>query len=99
MDTGLDAGDDPLLLPPAHPLTSPSSSSSSSVSSELSLPPGLGGLNLSGNLGFLNHSHMHHVNPLSLSMGAEDDMGVRYGFKFYFVLLLKFIVFNSLCNT
>lgn len=46
-------------------------------------PPGLG-LNLVGNLGLLSgigaaHSagpHMHHVNPLSLSMGAEEDIGI-----------------------
>lgn len=73
VDTGLEPGDgEPLLGNP---------SSSLSSSNELSLPPGLGGLNLSGGLGLLtglNHnSHMHHVNPLSLSMGAEDDMGVR----------------------
>ncbi len=45
-------------------------------------PPGLG-LNLAGNLGLLSgmnhspHAHPHGVNPLSLSMGAEEDMGIR----------------------
>jgi hypothetical protein len=44
-------------------------------------PPGLGGLNLAGNLGLLsglghaNHN-AHHINPLSLSMGAEEDIGI-----------------------
>lgn len=71
VDTGLDQGDtEPLIAPSLH-----------AHAAELNLPPGLGGLNLSGNLGLLtglNHnSHLHHVNPLSLSMGAaEDDMGV-----------------------
>lgn len=45
----------------------------------LSEPPGLG-LNLAGNLGLLSGiahaSHVHHVNPLSLSMGAEEDVGI-----------------------
>lgn len=47
-------------------------------------PPGLGsnlGPNLVGNLGLLagmGHMGGHHINPLSLSMGAEEDIGIRF---------------------
>jgi len=79
-----DSADDTMLL--SNNNNNPNNNNSNlplphpSSEGPLSLPPGLGGLNLSGNLGLLtglNHnSHMHHVNPLSLSMGAEDDMGI-----------------------
>lgn len=84
--SSVDVIDEPSALEPLLHNTPPGGEPGSQTPiANISLPlppPGLPGLNLSGSLGLLsglsNHSNNHHhVNPLSLSMGAaEEDMGV-----------------------